>query len=341
MKSSKQKRLVIVGAGVSGLYLAYLLQEEFHITILEARERVGGRIFSIKGHDMGPSWVWPHHTEVLSLIEHLDLQLFRQYTKGYALYDVQGRVERFDTPASMPSFRVEGSLSTLISALHEKLQDVKLHCNESVEAIKVQQECVQVKTTKEVYESEIVISTLPPRLTAKLHFSPSLEESVLTRLKATQTWMGNSAKCVIEFKTAFWREKGLSGFTFSHIGPLGEIHDASTTNSAALFGFVNLHADMKNFTQNVKEQMIRLFDIDEEEIINIYLVDWKREVYTSVQEDAKSLSAHPQYGIDMSSYSHRVFFSATEFSYEEGGYIEGAIRQAKKISKEILIMSRV
>jgi len=33
----ERKKLVIVGAGVSGLYLAYLLEDKFEVTILEAR----------------------------------------------------------------------------------------------------------------------------------------------------------------------------------------------------------------------------------------------------------------------------------------------------------------
>jgi monoamine oxidase len=48
-----KKKLIIIGAGISGLYLAHILEGIFDITILEARERVGGRIYSIAGHDMG------------------------------------------------------------------------------------------------------------------------------------------------------------------------------------------------------------------------------------------------------------------------------------------------
>ncbi len=335
MNRDTKKSLTIVGAGVSGLYLAYLLQENFDITILESRERVGGRIFSLDGHDMGPSWVWPHHTNVLTLIENLGLKLFRQYTKGYALYDTQGKVELFNAPSSAPSFRVEGSLSQLTQALHKNLKNVNILYQEVVEAIEAESDLVMVKTSKKSYESDAVVVTLPPRLAANLDFIPKLPLHLEEQMKQTQTWMGNSAKCVVEFKSAFWRDRDLSGFAFSHVGPLGEIHDASTQDKAALFGFVNLNADMENFERNVRAQMKRLFEIEESEIVKVYLVDWKKEVFSSVEEDASSRGAHPQYGIDMSSYSPRVYFGATEFSYEEGGYIEGAVRQAAKIAEKI------
>jgi len=330
-----KKSLTIVGAGVSGLYLAYLLQNTFEITIIEARKRIGGRIHSIDGHDMGPSWIWSHHTHALSLIETLGLELFRQHTKGYALYDTKDRVELFETPPSTPSFRVKGSLSQLVQKLHEKLENVAIHYEEVVESIESENAYVRVRTSKSSYESDAVVVTLPPRLSAKLEFTPPLPLRLKEELQQTQTWMGNSAKCVVEFKTPFWREKGLSGFAFSHLGPLGEIHDACTDEKAALFGFVNLNAEMGNFEKNVRAQIKRLFEIEESEIVKIYLVDWKREVYSSVKEDARARSAHPHYGIDMSTYSKRVYFSATEFSYEEGGYIEGALIQAKRVSEAL------
>jgi len=331
----QKKHLTIVGAGISGLYLAYLLQEDFEITILEARERIGGRIFSLDGHDMGPSWVWPHHTNVLELIENLGLKLFRQYTKGYALYDTKDKLEIFNAPASSPSFRLEGSLSKLVEALHQNLKNVKIHYGDVVKSIEVEANSVSIKTSKKSYESDTVVVTLPPRLAANLAFTPKLPSHLEEQMKETQTWMGNSAKCVVEFKTPFWRDRGLSGFTFSHLGPLGEIHDASIADKPALFGFVNLNADMQNFETNVRAQMKRLFEIDDSEIVSIYLLDWKRELFSSVKEDASSRGAHPQYGINTQSYSPRVFFSSTEFSYEEGGYIEGAIINAKKIATQI------
>ena len=56
----KKKKLVIIGAGLSGLYSAVLLQDMYDVTIMEARNRTGGRIMGTDGHDMGPSWIWTH-----------------------------------------------------------------------------------------------------------------------------------------------------------------------------------------------------------------------------------------------------------------------------------------
>ncbi|MCY1691189.1 NAD(P)/FAD-dependent oxidoreductase [Exiguobacterium sp. SL14] len=59
--------IAVIGAGISGLYLATRLQELGHnVTIYEARDRIGGRIetvdFDLTGQtyafDLGPTWFW-------------------------------------------------------------------------------------------------------------------------------------------------------------------------------------------------------------------------------------------------------------------------------------------
>lgn len=329
-----KENIIIIGAGLSGLYLAYLLEEKYNITLVEARERIGGRIYSIDGHDMGPSWIWSHHTHILSLVKELDLTLFAQYTRGDALYDTRAKVERFTSPPSAPSARIEGSLTQLVNTLYTRLQNSEVVFSQEIVGIVQNENSVVVQSQTKSYEAEYVISTLAPRLAAKLDFSPSLPPDLLATLQSTQTWMGHSAKCVVEFEESFWRKEDLSGFTFSHIGPLGEIHDASTKDKAALFGFVQANGDMQTFQEDVRAQMLRLFGENGSKIKAIHLVDWRKERYSADKEDTKPLREHPQYGIDTGSYSRRVLFSATEFSAQEGGYLEGSIRRAKMIANQ-------
>lgn len=329
-----KKKVLIIGAGISGLYLAYLLQDKYDVTILEARDRIGGRVFSIDSHDLGPSWIWPHHTHMLQLLKEFHLELFEQYTKGYALYDAKEEVQLFAQPQAT-SFRVQGSLSALIQRIALKLHSTTLLLSTEVKQIKHSQDGVVVSTFEKDFQGDFVISTLPPRITTQLEFFPALPTSLYTQMQNTQTWMGNSMKCVIEFAKPFWRERGLSGFMFSNRGPIAEMHDASTKNKAALFGFVHSNASLESFKEDVTQQLIRVFGIEKESIVNIYFIDWKKERFTSSKEDSKPLSTHPKYGIDTSKYSERIFFSSTEFSYQEGGYLEGAIRNAQKIAQSI------
>ncbi len=326
-----KKKIIIIGAGLSGLYLATLLEEYYDIIILEARNRIGGRVHSIEGHDMGPSWIWSHQKKILKLVNELKLQLLPQYNEGSAIYETIDKVELFTPPPSAPSARINGGIITLIEKLYKNLQNTKIVLDSVVLEL-TEGELLKVVTNENTYEADFVISTLPPRLACgNIKYNPPLPENTKNKMQKTQTWMGNSAKCVVEFKSAFWKSKGLSGFVFSNTGPLGEIHDACTQDKAALFGFLNSHANLENFEEDVKKQMIRIFSIETKDILNVYLVDWRREIFSSTVDDSKPLSTHPSYGLDIKHFNSKMMFSSSEFAFEEGGYLEGAINSAENI----------
>jgi len=80
---------VIIGAGLSGLYAAYLLAGQGKsFMVLEARDRPGGRILSPRcgdlPADLGPSWFWPDiQPRMVRLIKSLGLSPFRHYEQGF------------------------------------------------------------------------------------------------------------------------------------------------------------------------------------------------------------------------------------------------------------------
>ncbi len=332
-----KEKLLIIGAGISGLYTAYLLQEHYDIRIVEARERVGGRILTVQGHDLGPSWVWGHQKHILGLISSLGLELVEQYTQGDSLYDSPEGVQRFNPPASAPSERIKGGLREVVNALEMRLKAPVLLETVVLRMLQKEQGIV-VETDKGVFEAAYVVSTLPPRLAVQsIAYVPDLPEPVQTQFQNIPTWMGYASKCVIEFDEAFWRKEGLSGFAFSHLGPLGEIHDACTEERAALFGFLHSQAKRENIEAEIKAQLLRLYGEKAAKPKNMYLLDWTKEKYTSTRLDALPLRAHPHYGFDVTHFDGKLIFSGTESAFQEGGYLEGALEAAKRIEAELLV----
>lgn len=96
----KNAKVVIIGSGAAGSYAGYLLNKEgFDVTILEARNRVGGRTYSVDNVDLGGSWVSTQQPNVYALCNELGLKLIPQYDSGNTVSIVNG--VRSTTPGGL------------------------------------------------------------------------------------------------------------------------------------------------------------------------------------------------------------------------------------------------
>jgi len=328
------KKIIIIGAGLSGLYAAWLLENHYDIVILEARDRVGGRALSIEGHDLGSSWVWPHQHRILSLIKELGLEVFEQYTKGDGIYQAT-TTERFNPPAQA-AFRIDGGMQKLCETLRQRLQKSTIFLEHEVTACSYDNGTqVTVDTDKADIEADLVLNTLPPRLAATLVYKPLLQENIVQKLQSVPTWMGYIIKVIIVYPKPFWREAGLSGFAFSHKGPLSEIHDASTSKEGALFGFASAKDAQHLSKEAVVEQLVDIFSKEARNYLKIYIQNWNDEKYSATPQDITPLSVHPHYGYTLSSFDGKLLFCSTESAYAHGGYLEGALESAHKIAENL------
>ena len=84
MTSTNAKTVTVIGAGLAGLSAAYDLQRAgWNVTVLEARERVGGRVYSVRSFsnglvaEAGGEFIEDNHTRMLALAKQFDLKLGR------------------------------------------------------------------------------------------------------------------------------------------------------------------------------------------------------------------------------------------------------------------------
>ena len=320
---SRDPDVCIVGAGLSGLALAAMLRGEGRaVTVLEARDRPGGRVLSQDGHDLGPSWIWPQNRRMLALLDRLGLAHFAQHATGRLVFEEAGGAIRRDLElATMAGARrVAGGLGRVTEALAAGLgESLRLGCPVRTVAGDATGVTVTLGDGASLRAARVVLA-LPPRLAAGLGVD----------VPDMPTWMAGQAKLVATYAAPFWRAQGLNGDAISHRGPLAEIHDASPAEGAsgALFGFAHPGAARApGFRDAALAQLGRLFGPEAATPDAVLVKDWSTDPATATPADHVPPAGHPAYRALPP--AGRVVFAGSEAAPADGGFLEGALAAAE------------
>jgi monoamine oxidase len=362
-------QIAIIGGGLAGLNAARLLHRAgVDFLLLEARDRLGGRIQTVDergrpskdGFDLGASWVWPEaQPAVADLVQDLGLVLMPQHGEGDVVFHRMSREapQRFrragDTPTD-PSMRVVGGTGALVAALARDLPGDRIRLGARVTQMELGDDGVRLTVegpdgTAETISAGHSIAALPPRLLeATVAFAPALDEAMARRWRDTPTWMAPHAKFFAFYDRPFWREAGLSGTAQSLVGPLPEIHDATTASGrAALLGFLGVGAGQRAsvgkaaLTAACLDQLARFFGEEARQPRATLIADWATEPFTTTALDLSD-GGHPAAGEKAwvkGPWQKRLTLAGSETSPTDPGYVAGAIEAARRAVAETLDQS--
>lgn len=346
--------MIVVGAGAAGLAAARALVEGgLEVRVLEARERVGGRLLSVPpgagetggtgGIDLGATWFWGNEPRVQALIHALGLEVHPQHIAGDALYqDLRGVHRLAGNPIEGPAGRLTAGMQALADAMAGTLPPGTVLLGHPVSGIQVLEDGVEVEVRERTLRAQHVVLAIPPALAmARIRFQPPLPEATARIASATPVWMGAMTKVVMRFDHAFWRDAGLAGAVVSHVGPIREIHDMSGAGGipAALFGFVPPSAIGAPTVgrDQVLQQLTALFGPTMPDPTDVLVQDWRAEAHTS-PADVERLQAYELFGhpVYLEPVAGRLHWASTETSQEAPGHIEGALAAGARAAAAIL-----
>ena len=108
--STREADVCVVGAGLAGLTAARRLSQAGRsVVVLEARDRVGGRVWTKTSRDgvpvdMGACFIGPHHDRMHTLAKEMGVGTFKTFVAGDNVLATGGKVRRYrgDIPRISP-----------------------------------------------------------------------------------------------------------------------------------------------------------------------------------------------------------------------------------------------
>ena len=346
-------RICIVGAGLTGLTLAYLLKKQgIQAILLEARNRIGGRIHTNYQKDkapieLGATWLGSKHLHINKLLQVLPLEIFQQQLGDHAIYEYLSTSppQLVQLPLNQnPSFRIKGGTFRLIEQLAKELEPNQILLNQVITQIDSSKSGCIIRTDSNRYTADLVVTTLPPNLLVhQIDFIPALPNELVQLAKQTHTWMGESIKVAFRFQHAFWKEANLSGTIMSNVGPVGEMYDHANVEGTAfaLKGFLNssFHtmskAERKLLVVNqLKKYYQEAFDESSEYLECV----WRQEPYTFTSYEDNIFphqnNGHPSFRLPY--MDGKLLIAGSETAKAFPGYMDGAVQSAYEVYHTIL-----
>lgn len=289
----------IVGAGLSGAYAAHLLLADGKsVSVVDARDRVGGRLLTAEGPgggaDLGGAWIWPRsEPDMMRFVRELGAETVPMHLEGETTVRTHDGRRRVLPPGEATRYaacgggavRVSGGAAGMVQKLLRSDQNPNLAIHLGMRVVHIEHggdgvniSCTKSKSNKDCCETSVIkcrtaILAAPPKVIAHtIGFHPSLPTNKGDSMIATPTWMEDYGKVSVSFHQNWWRRLKRSAISIDQIGAVSTWWEASSGydgdgSSATLAGFVTADG-----AKDLKK-------LESAEALHDYVTDTMQELY--------------------------------------------------------------
>jgi len=238
---------------------------------------------------------------------------------------------------------IKEGMHTLVAKLADRLSG-RIHLLAPVRSITYAGYGALVDTGQRVWEADRVIVAVPPVLAARIQYSPAISprrEQLMRSLRP-----GGVVKCVLVYRRPFWRERGLSGISYSDRGPVRATLDSSSPDrpEGVLIAIVSGNDAMRfgRLTKTERQQAVtasiaRHYGSGALHPIAYDDRNWREEAWS-----LGGYGGHAAPGI-LTKYAHAlhepvgpIHWAGTETASAYRSYMEGAVQSGERAAEEVL-----
>lgn len=348
------KRVVVIGAGLSGLVAAFELNARGHqVTVLEARDRVGGRVLTIRQPfadgqfaEAGAARIPPSHNLTLEYAARFGLTLDPLYpnTGSFTEYVAGSRSlvppERF--LSARPKYvKIRGGTDRLPLAFAAELGQ-RIRLSSPVASVEQQPDKILIAGDGGwSIEADRVLCTVPLPVLERIRFLPLLSPE---KIAAAQGGFGYtpSTRVFVQFDRRFWEMEGLNGWavtdspeelwhpTWDLPGPRGVLVSYVRGERALVLDGMNHTAKV----QAVLKHWEAVFPGATSHAVAQAVHSWQEDPWSRAAWSSPSGAEIGRYGEAIGRPEGRVHFAGEHVS-DHRGWMQGALASGLRAADEI------
>ncbi len=361
-QTSSPLNIVIIGAGMSGLIAGYeLLRAGHQVTILEARDRSGGRVHTLydpfengQFAEAGASRIPSDHNLTLAYIQHFELNIDPFYPRTNNYFYLENNVssvipaEEYLNQPPWPGsvnrsdyFKIRGGMANLPLAVSSSLSDNVIYAS-PVESVQQSNENVVIYTSNnEQYFADRVLCTVPLPVLNKITFTPPLSDEKTLASNGGYDYT-DSTRLYTQFSERFWLADNLNGWgntnwpeevwqpTWDNGESTGIMQSYLRNFSATQLDTFNKEQQVESVHGRWQHVLPQLNDF----IVTNHIHSWQQESWTGSAYASPTNSQNDALASHIALAEGRIHF-AGEHASQFHGWIQGAIASGMRAAEEI------